>query len=132
MPEELLYLILADAILIIHFLFVIFVVLGLVFIYVGKYQNWSWIRNARFRWLHLLSVGVVVIQPWLGILCPLTVWEMKIRERAGDAVYSGSFIAHWLESILYYRAPDWIFMMVYTAFGVLVVGSWFFVSPRQR
>ena len=33
---------------------------------------------------------------WIGMICPLTTWEMALRAKAGDATYSGSFIAHWL------------------------------------
>ena len=60
---------------------------------------------------------------------PLT-WEMALRTAAGDAVYGGSFISHWLESLLYYHAPKWVFMVCYTLFGSLVVVSWFWVRPR--
>lgn len=125
-----LYLLAADAILITHALFVAFVVFGLVFILVGKLRCWSWVRNPWFRWVHLAAIGVVVLQSWLSVICPLTIWEMALRERAGGAVYSGSFIAHWLESILYYRVPEWVFVTVYTVFGALVVVSWSWVRPR--
>ena len=128
--KELLYLILADAIIFVHVSLVAFIILGLMLIYVGMFRNWSWVRNTWFRVAHLLCVGIVVLQSWLGIICPLTVWEMGFREKAGDAVYSGSFVAHWLESLLYYRAPDWVFVIVYTVFGALVLASWFVVRPR--
>ncbi len=55
---------------------------------------------------------------------------MSLRYRAGDMVYSGSFISHWLETLLYYRAPAWVFAVAYTLFGALVVASWYFVRPR--
>jgi hypothetical protein len=129
--KELLYLIAADAIIFIHVVLVAFIILGLLLIYVGMFRNWWWVRNIWFRVAHLLCVGIVVLQSWLGIICPLTVWEMAFREKAGDAVYSGSFVAHWLESLLYYRAPDWFFVIVYTVFGALVLASWFVVRPRQ-
>ena len=131
MSKELLYLIAADAIIFVHVSLVAFIILGLLLIYVGMFRNWSWVRNLRFRVAHLLCVGIVVLQSWLGIICPLTVWEMTFREKAGYAVYSGSFVAHWLESLLYYRAPDWVFVIVYTVFGALVLASWFVVHPRQ-
>jgi hypothetical protein len=129
--EELCNLIFADAILFIHAVFVVFVVLGLLLICAGGLRNWSWVRNLWFRLAHLLSVGIVVLQSWLGMLCPLTVWEVALREKAGDVVYTGSFVAHWLESLLYYRAPDWVFVVVYTAFGMFVIASWFFVRPHR-
>lgn len=125
-----LYLLAADTILFSHVLFVAFVVFGLVFILIGKLRAWTWVRNRWFRLAHLACIGVVVLQAWLGAICPLTIWEMALRQRAGDAIYSGSFIAHWLETILYYRAPDWVFVTCYTVFGVLVVATWFWVPPR--
>ncbi|MDX1498859.1 MAG: DUF2784 domain-containing protein [Woeseiaceae bacterium] len=125
-----LYLLAADAVLFTHVLFVGFVIAGLVLVLIGKPLQWTWIRNPWFRILHLAAIGIVVLQSWFGVICPLTTIEMALRERAGDAVYAGSFVAHWLESILYYRAPAWVFAAVYTAFAALVVLSWFWVRPR--
>ncbi len=114
-----------------HVLFVVFVVFGLVLIFVGRAFAWSWVRNPWFRLIHLVSIAVVVIQSWLSIICPLTSIEMTLRSRAGDATYTGSFIAHWLESVLYYQAPPWVFVVCYTAFGAAVVASWVWVRPRR-
>ena len=124
------YLLAADLILFSHVLFVAFVVLGLVLILMGKVCAWSWVRNTWFRLIHLAAIGVVVLQSWAGVICPLTTWEMALRERAGDAVYSGSFISHWLGSILYFQAPPWVFSVAYTVFAAAVVASWFWVRPR--
>jgi len=127
---EVRYLIAADALLFIHVLFVAFVVLGLLLVVLGGFRTWSWVRNPWFRWAHLTAVCVVVAQSWFGAVCPLTTWEMAFRMRAGDATYAGAFLAHWLDVVLYYRAPDWVFAAVYTAFGLLVVASWIMVRPR--
>ena len=121
----------ADAILALHVLFVLFVVFGLVLIFVGRKWSWSWVRNPWFRLAHLLAIGLVVVQAWLGAHCPLTIWEMQLRTMAGDVTYSGSFIAHWIETLLYYRAPAWVFTLVYTLFGAVVLASWIFVKPRK-
>ena len=131
MEEGALYLLAADALLFVHASFVAFVIFGLVLILIGKLFSWAWVRNPWFRWAHAGGIGIVVLQSWLGAICPLTTWEMALRERAGGAIYSGAFIGHWLESILYYRAPEWIFMVSYTLFGMLVVASWFWVHPRR-
>lgn len=131
MEDGALYLLAADAILFVHVLFVVFVVVGLLLILVGKWLSWAWVRNPWFRLAHVAAISVVVIQSWLGRICPLTVWETALRERAGQATYSGSFIAHWLESLLYYQAPAWLFVMAYTSFGLLVVASWFWVRPHR-
>ncbi|PVV13080.1 MAG: hypothetical protein B6D82_08830, partial [gamma proteobacterium symbiont of Ctena orbiculata] len=83
------YLFAADAILLIHFLFVAFVVFGLVAIYIGHGLSWVWIRNFWFRIVHLVCIAIVVVQSWIGVLCPLTIWEMRLREKAGEDSYTG-------------------------------------------
>lgn len=128
---DFLLLLAADVLLFSHVLFVAFVVFGLVLIVVGKFARWAWVRNPWFRVAHLVAIGIVAFQSWIGVICPLTTWEMALRERAGDAVYPGSFISHWLEVILYYQYPAWVFTLCYTVFAVTVVASWFWVRPRQ-
>ena len=130
MSDHALLLFLADAILIAHVLFVGFVVLGLTAIYLGLLLKWSWVRNTWFRVLHLIGIGIVVLQSWLGVICPLTTWEMALREKAGAATYSGSLIQHWLQSILYYSAPEWVFIVCYTIFAGFALASWFIVRPN--
>ena len=130
MEADQLYRLAADLLLVTHALFVAFVVLGLALIFAGNWSNWSWVRNPYFRIAHLAAIGVVVVQSWIGVICPLTIWEMALRERAGDAVYGGSFIANWLDKLLYYQAPAWVFVVCYTLFAALVVVAWFRVRPR--
>lgn len=131
MSSEVLYHIVADVILFIHVLFVVFVIFSLVFIIIGKFLSWAWVRNPWFRLAHFLAISVVVLQSWLGMACPLTDWEKAFRIKAGDSVYSGSFISHWLDTLLFYQAPEWVFTACYTAFGLLVAFSWFWVRPRS-
>ena len=122
----------ADAVMLLHALFVVFVVSGLVLILAGGAFGWAWVRLRWFRITHLAAIGVVVVQSWLGVICPLTTFEMALRTRAGESGYAGSFIAHWVETFLYYQAPPWVFVVCYTAFGALVIASWFWVRPRRR
>ncbi len=126
-----LYIIAADLILVAHALVAGFIVFSLIFIWFGNVRGWAWVRNPWFRYTHLAANGVVVLQAWLGAICPLTTWEMALREKGGEATYSGSFIAHWLDSILYYQAPEWVFVVCYSLFGLLVAATWWWVRPRQ-
>lgn len=122
---------LADLVLLIHFMIVIFIVLGLLLIVIGGIKNWYWIRNPWFRYLHLLAIGIVVMQAWLGKLCPLTHLENSLRDRAGEATYSGSFISYWIQQLLYYDLPLWVFAILYSVFGLLVIFCWFAFRPRE-
>lgn len=124
------YAVAADAVLVVHALFVVFVILGLLLVIAGAWRGWSWVRNPWFRLAHLAAIGVVMLQSWAGAVCPLTTWENALRARAGEAGYGGSFIAHWLERLLYYQAPPWVFALCYTAFAALVLLCWLRVPPR--
>ncbi len=126
------YLFFADILLVSHILFVAFVVLGLALILLGKMMDWFWVRNPWFRFAHLAAIGIVALQSWAGVICPLTTWEMALRERADSATYAGSFVSHWLETILYYQAPAWVFTICYTGFAALVIATWFWVPPRRK
>lgn len=124
------YLLAADLLLVLHVLVVLFILGGLALILAGGALQWRWVRRRWFRVLHLVAIGVVVLQAWLGRLCPLTLWEQALREQAGATTYTGSFIAHWLGELLYYSAPAWVFTLGYSLFGLLVLWSWFKVRPQ--
>ena len=132
MSSELLFRLAADLVLVIHLGFVAFVVLGLILILLGGALGWSWVRNFWLRIAHLVAIGIVVAQVWLGVLCPLTVLEQWLRARAGQVSYEGSFIAHWMGELLYWDWPGWVFGALYTGFGALVLASWFLVKPHKR
>lgn len=124
MSAPVVYQLLADAILLLHLIFVAFVVLGFGLIAIGLWAKWAWVHNRIFRITHLLAIAVVVVQAWLGRDCPLTVWENRLREMAGQTSYTQSFVEYWLQKILFYRAESWVFTTLYTIFGVLVLVLW--------
>jgi hypothetical protein len=130
MDASSLYRLAADMLLILHTVVVLFIVVGLLLILAGGARGWSWVRNPWFRLAHVIAIAVVVIQAWGGVICKLTVWEQALRQRAGDTVYTGSFIVHWLDSLLYYDAPAWVFTLCYSLFGVVVAVAWYRVRPR--
>jgi len=84
---------LADIVLIVHFLFVAFVVGGLALIWVGAASGWAWVRNFWFRVAHLAAIVFVAGEALVGVWCPLTVWEDALRGVHGDK----SFVARWIE-----------------------------------
>lgn len=114
---------LADAVLAAHTLLVSFVVGGLLIVLIGNRLGWSWVNNLWFRLTHLAIIAVVVAESWLGIECPLTTLEAWLRVQGRQTTYSESFIEHWLQRILFYQAPWWVFALAYTAFAALVVAS---------
>lgn len=125
------YHILADVVLVGHAFFVAFLVGGLAAFTIGAILHWQWVRNFRLRIAHLVAIVSVVLQSWLGILCPLTTWEMQLREKGGGPIYQETFIAYWLHELLFFDAPNWVFNLCYTLFSGVVLGVWFLVPPRM-
>jgi hypothetical protein len=60
----------------------------------------------------------------------LTTWENLLRERAGSAAYSESFIQHWLHRLLFFEAPFWVFTTIYLAFALVLLSLW--LRDRRR
>jgi len=125
------YRLLADVVLSIHFAIVVFVVGGLVLIIVGNWRGWLFVNGWWFRLAHLAAIGVVVAQAWFGIVCPLTTLENWLRVQANVVVYEASFIEHWVQRVLYYDAPMWVFTLAYTLFGLCVVAAWWRYPPGR-
>lgn len=120
---------LADAVLVVHGLFVSFVVFGFLLTLAGLARGWNWVRHPGFRYLHLVAIGVVVLQAWFAIECPLTTLENALRVRAGEAGYGTSFIQFWLHRVLYYQADVWVFTLLYSLFGTAVALVWWIAPP---
>ncbi len=81
----------ADAIVVLHFTFVIFVV-------VGGFVSW---RFPRVAWIHIPAATWGALIEFMGWICPLTPLENKLRVRAGDLAYEGGFVEHYVIPILY-------------------------------
>ncbi|MEO0515193.1 MAG: DUF2784 domain-containing protein [Planctomycetota bacterium] len=130
MDRQALYRLAADAMLVTHVGIVAFVIGGLLLTLLGGALGWSWVRNRWFRGLHLLTILIIIAQAWLGIVCPLTTWEMQLRRAAGQQTYDETFIAYWLGNLLFIDAAPWVFITTYSAFGGLVLLSLWWVPVR--
>jgi len=120
----------ADAVLIVHFAFVAFVVLGLVVILLGGMLRWRMAHNFYFRAAHLASIGCVVMESIAGIACPLTIWENNLRLMAGGGYrYAESFVQHWIHRVMFFQASETTFTVIYVAFLLVVLLSFCLVRP---
>jgi hypothetical protein len=119
----------ADAVLVLHVAIVLFVIGGLVMVVAGNLRGWRWVNALWFRLAHVAAILVVVAEAWLGLVCPLTTLEMWLRSKAHAPTYSGSFIEHWLQAVLFWNAPSWVFTAAYTLFGLAVVAAWWYFPP---
>jgi hypothetical protein len=87
----LIYRALADLILALHLVFVLFVVLGGLLV----------LRWPRAAWLHVPAAIWGVLIEYTGWICPLTPLENSLRTRGGEAGYNGGFIEHYIQPLLY-------------------------------
>lgn len=132
MPQPDTYRHAADAVLMLHVGVVVFIVGGLVLVLWGGRAGWRWVRSLVFRMLHLAAIAYVAARSWFGVACPLTVLESWLRRQAGQGVYQRGFIEDWLQRGLYFDAPAWVFVLVYSVFAGLVAASWWWVPPLRR
>jgi hypothetical protein len=119
--------VLADAILVVHFAFVLFVVAGFALVLAGGALGWGWVRNRVFRYTHLAAIVFVVGEALAGIACPLTVWENALRHASPEGP---SFVGRWVSRLLYYDLPEWVFTVAYVLFAIAVAVTLWLVPPR--
>jgi len=88
-------LILAGAILVVHLLFILWVILG-------------WLVTRRrlvWRWLHIACVLYGILIEVSGLSCPLTLLEVMLEDRGGMVPYHEPFVLHYLEAVVYPNIP---------------------------
>jgi Protein of Unknown function (DUF2784) len=98
----------ADGVLIAHLAFVLFVVLGALLV----------LRWPRLMYLHIPAVVWGGIVEFIGMICPLTPLEVRLRQLSGDAGYKGGFIEHYIVALLY---PSGLTRTVQIVLGFLAV-----------
>jgi hypothetical protein len=99
---------LADLVVGVHFLFVLFVLLGGLLV----------LRWPRLAYVHLPAAVWGVLIELTGWVCPLTPLEQSLRLKAGEQGYSGSFIEHYLLPLLY---PSALTRTIQIGLGALVI-----------
>ena len=122
----------ADLVLAAHATLIVFVVGGQALILAGWVLGWRWPRNLPFRLAHAGIIVLVVLESWFGVTCPLTWAEFRLRAAAGSPPAAESFIGYWLQRLIFYDAPSWVFTLVYTSFAAVVVATLVFYPPRRR
>ena len=125
------YAYLADAVVIVHVLYVAYVVVGQLAIMIAAPFRWKWARNPWFRYTHLLAIAIVVFEVAMGWRCPLTTWEEQLRVLAGQGVAGAdSFMGRMMRDILFYDLPEIFFNTLHVATGVVVLQGVLMFPPR--
>jgi polyferredoxin len=119
---------LADLLLVFHFFIAGFIVLGLILVWAGALAGWRWIRNPRFRYLHVAAIALVAAEALLGYACPLTLWEDLLRGGARPE----TFIGRWVARLLYYNAPEWVFTAAYCGWAAATLLTLWLIPVRRK
>jgi len=123
---------LPDGVAILHAGYIAFVVVGFLLILVGIARQWSCARNFWFRVAHLLAIALVCAESLIGLSCPLTLLEDWLRTMGGGSGYSRGFVGYWLDRLIFYDFPSWVFMLGYAGFGLVVAAVFIIAPPRRR
>jgi ABC-type phosphate/phosphonate transport system permease subunit len=132
------YGVLADLVVLVHILYVGYVLVGQLAIIVAAAFRWEWGRNRWFRLTHLLAIAVVALEAVMGWQCPFTKWEYQLRELAGQSFDgSATFMGRLLHNLLFIdqyfeggRPPEASFTTLYIAMLIIVVQGLVMYPPR--
>ena len=100
----------ADAVVLLHLGFVVFVVAGGLLVF-----RWRWVAL-----LHLPAVVWAVLLEFRGWLCPLTPLELSLRASGGQAGYSGGFVEHYILPVLYPAELDSTLQIALGSFVIVI------------
>lgn len=89
--RKMIYGMLADIVVLVHAVFVLFAVFG----------GFLILRWRRLAWLHIPAVLWAALVEIAGWICPLTPLENLLRRRAGEMTYQSGFIEHYVMPVLY-------------------------------
>ena len=107
----------ADAVMVVHFAFIVFVA-------VGALLAWRW---PRLVWAHLPAVAWAAATVSIGVACPLTALEKGLRRSAGTSGYEGGFVDHYIEDVVY---PDEYTAVLRTLVAVAIIAG--YLGLRRR
>lgn len=116
------YRVAADAVVVLHLGFVLFVVLGGLLV----------LRWPRVAWVHLPVALYGALIEIVGWICPLTPLENDLRRAAGEAGYQGGFVEHYLLPILYPGALTREIQLLLAAAVVVINVAVYAVVIRRR
>lgn len=125
-----LYTLLADAVLALHLLVILFNLFGLIAIPLGAWRGWRFVRVFWWRALHVAILALVAVQAVLQQVCFLTLWQSALLRQAGEAASEAPLIARVVNRLIFWPLPLWAFAVLYVAVCGYVLLLWRYVPPR--
>lgn len=125
------YKILADTIVVIHFTWILFMLLGFIFTLRGFFYK-EFFDRWLFRTLHLFGIIYVSLLAMMGKYCPLTIWENILRLKYDpNLTYTGSFIINYVEKLVYPDINPLVIRIPTTFIAVFTVVVFIFRPPKK-
>lgn len=119
---------LAETVLAAHVAIILFNVFGLVAVPVGAACGWHFVRIRWWRVLHLALLAAVAAQALAGRACILTLWQSELE---GAVARPPPLIVGWVDRVVYWRLPLWVFAALYVAVLLYAAVLYRLVPPRR-
>jgi hypothetical protein len=119
---------LAEAVLAAHVGVILFNVFGLIVVPIGAARGWRFVHIAWWRVLHVALLAAVAAQALASRACFLTLWQSDL---AGFAASPTPLIESWVDWLIYWKLPIWIFAALYTIVFVYAVALLWLVPLRR-
>ena len=115
----------SEIVLFFHFCIFLFMILSFFLIPLGYYQKWEWVKNKYYRLIHLVLMGIIVIETILGFMCPLTILENFLR----NDIEINNKITQIIHQIMYWDLQTYQFIILYLLSLLYLIFLWFFFKP---
>ncbi|HOO39465.1 MAG TPA: DUF2784 domain-containing protein [Deltaproteobacteria bacterium] len=119
------YQVLADGVVILHLFFIVFVILGGMLVLV----------RPKIIWLHIPCVIWGILIELTGGICPLTPLELYLRTKTGESAYTGDFVIHYIEPIIYPGGLTRELQILFSIAVIMVntaVYTWVFLRHKKK
>jgi hypothetical protein len=115
-----LFLAAADAVVILHLFWIVFLILGAL-----PGRRWPWVK-----WTHLASLAFSIALQTFNWICPLTYLEAWLRTLGGAQPYEGTFIRHYAERVVYAEIPrNALFIGTLV---IVVLSLWVYFASKHK
>jgi hypothetical protein len=118
----------AQWVLALHLAIIAFNIFGLIFIPVGAWRGWAFVRKPGWRLVHVVSMATVAVQAAAGRACFLTDWQAALA----GAPAGQPMIMRWVNSVIFWPMPIWVFVALYLVLFAYTLALLWWVRPRWR